>query len=109
MQFYLGGGVIFRASPEAYRSSQARGRIGAAAAGLRHSHSNARSTPQDVATPDRPFNPLSKAEDQICILMDTTWILNLLSHNKNSPCESFKLKVSGFGVLVWLNGVKVPA
>ena len=42
----------------AYESSQARGRIGAAAAGLCHSHSNARSVPhlqpipQLTATPD---------------------------------------------------------
>ena len=42
----------------AYGGSQARGRIGAVAAGLHHSHSNARSgprlrpTPQLTATPD---------------------------------------------------------
>ena len=46
------------ASPEAYGSSQARGQIGAAAAGLRHNHSNIRSelrlhpTPQLMAMPD---------------------------------------------------------
>ena len=44
------------ATPEAYGGSQARGQIGAAAAGLRHSHSNAGSelhlqpTPQLTAT-----------------------------------------------------------
>ena len=44
--------------PEAYGGSQARGQIGAAAAGLRHSHSHTRSephlqpTPQLTATPD---------------------------------------------------------
>ena len=32
---------LFRATPEAYGSFQARGRIGAATAGLHHSHSNA--------------------------------------------------------------------
>ena len=48
----------FRAAPAAYGGSQARGRIGAAAAGLRHSHSLARCelrvrpTPQRTATPD---------------------------------------------------------
>ena len=31
--------LLFRASPVAYGCSQARGRIGAAAAGLQHSHS----------------------------------------------------------------------
>ena len=50
--------LAFRAAPMAYRSSQARGRITAAAANLRHSHSNARSklclqtTPQLMATLD---------------------------------------------------------
>ena len=50
--------LFFRAAPAAYGSSRARGLIGAIAAGLRHSHSNARSkpsllpTPQLTATPD---------------------------------------------------------
>ena len=49
---------VFRAVPMAYRSSQARGPIRAAAAGLHHRHSNARSemylrpTPQLMATLD---------------------------------------------------------
>ena len=50
--------LLFRATPMAYRSSQARGQIGAVAADLPHSHSNGRSephlrpAPQLVATPD---------------------------------------------------------
>ena len=28
-------------------------------------------------------NPLSRDRDQTCILMDTSWVLNLLSHNGN--------------------------
>ena len=49
---------VFLDRTEAYGDSQARGRIGAAAAGLRQSHSNARSkpclqpTPQLLAMPD---------------------------------------------------------
>ena len=49
---------LFRAAPTACGSSQARGRIGATATGLHHSHSNAaselhlRPTPQLTATPD---------------------------------------------------------
>ena len=49
---------LFRATPTAYGSSQARGLIGAVAAGLHHSHSNARSElhlrsiPQLTATLD---------------------------------------------------------
>ena len=35
--------LLFRAVPTAYGDSQARGRIGATAAGLYHSHSNTRS------------------------------------------------------------------
>ena len=49
---------LFRATPEAYASSQHRGGIGATAASLRHSHSNVgskprlRLTPQPTAMPD---------------------------------------------------------
>ena len=49
---------LFRAAPAAYGDSQARDLIGAVAAGLPHSHSNARSkpclrpTPQLTAKPD---------------------------------------------------------
>ena len=51
--------AISWAAPAAYGGSQARGRIGAVATGLRQSHSNAGSeprlqpTPQLTATPDR--------------------------------------------------------
>ena len=50
--------IIFRAAPVAYGGSQARGLIGAVAAGLCHSHSNVgseqclRPTPQLMAMPD---------------------------------------------------------
>ena len=37
--------LLFRAAPAAYGGSQARGRIGAAAASLCHSHSNTGSEP----------------------------------------------------------------
>ena len=57
--FFLGGGIFFfRAASATYGDSQARGRTGAGAASLRHSHSNARSelclrpTPQLMAMPD---------------------------------------------------------
>ena len=54
--FFFG---LFRVVPEAYGGFQARGRIGAVAADLCHSHSNPRSelrlqpTPQLTATSDR--------------------------------------------------------
>ena len=43
--------LLFRAAPVAYGSSQARGRIGATAAGPHHSHSNAGSQPPLQTTP----------------------------------------------------------
>ena len=42
---------LFRATPSAYGGSQARGRIGATAAGLYHSHSNTGSKPRLEPTP----------------------------------------------------------
>ena len=62
-------------------------------AGHSHSHSNMGSglhllpTPQLVAMPD--LNPLSGARDWICLLMDTSQVCNLLSHNLNSPLLHF--------------------
>ena len=34
------------------------------------------------------LNLLNKARDQTCILMDTSWVLNPLSHNRNSLWHS---------------------
>ena len=56
--FFFWSFCLSRASPMAYGGSQARGPIGAIAAGLHQSHSNARSElrlqpiPQLTATPD---------------------------------------------------------
>ena len=56
--YFLGLFVFSRAAPMARGGSQTRGLIGAVAASLHHSHSNARSepclqpTPQLMATPD---------------------------------------------------------
>ena len=44
--------VFFRAAPAAYGGPQARGLIGTTAAGLRHSHSHARSKPHLWPTPE---------------------------------------------------------
>ena len=69
---------LFRAAPTAYGSSQARGPIGAAAAGLCHSHSHPRSepclrpTPQLTAPPD--LHPLSEARGGTHVLMDASWV-----------------------------------
>ena len=64
--------------PMAYGGSQARDLIETIATGLYHSHSNARSEPHlrpnttAQATPD--LNPLIKAKDRTCILVDTSQI-----------------------------------
>ena len=68
----------FRASPAAYGGSQARGQIGAVASNLCHSHSKAGSNPlSNLHHRSRQrwiLNPLSKARDQTCVLMDTSQI-----------------------------------
>ena len=65
--------VFSRAAPVAYGGSQARGLIGATAAGLRQRHSYARSEPRLQPTPHsqqhRILNPLSKARDRTHNLM----------------------------------------
>ena len=48
---------LFRVAPEAYGGSQASGQIGAAAAGLHHSHSNAGSKPHLQPTPQLTAMP----------------------------------------------------
>ena len=70
---------LFIATPVVHGSSSATGSIGAAAAGLHHSHSNVESevqlpsTPQFAATLNP--NPLSKARDGTYILMDIGQVL----------------------------------
>ena len=67
---------LFRAVPVAYGSSQARGQLGAVAAGLHHSHNSTRSEPV--------LNPLNKAREWTRVLMDTSWVLLPLHHHRNS-------------------------
>ena len=81
---------LFKAAPTAYGGSQARGWIRAEAAGLHHSHSNARSEPrlQPIYHSSRQrwiLNPLSNTRDQICILKDASqihyhWAMQELRH-----------------------------
>ena len=67
--------LLFRATPAAYGDSEARGRIGAVAAGY------ATTTPPDPSHlcdlhhsswQCRALNPLSEARDQTCVLMDAS-------------------------------------
>ena len=74
---------FLKATPGAYEGSQARGPIGAAAAGLHYSHSHARSK-MHSSRQHWILNPRSEARDQTRVLTDTSWALNLLSHSGNS-------------------------
>ena len=82
------------AAPVAYGGSQARDRIGAAAAGL--CHSPARPVPRCICDlchrlPQYGIlSALNEARDQTCILIDIGGILNLLSQNRNSCCSESK-------------------
>ena len=62
-------------------------------ASLHHSHSNARSEPclylHHSSWQHQILNPLSTARDKTCIFMGTSWVLNLLSHNRNSQLHIF--------------------
>ena len=79
---------FFRPTPVAYGSSQARGRIRAAPAGLHHSP--AMSDLSHICElchslwQCQILNPLGWARDWTSILMDTSWVLNQLNHNRNS-------------------------
>ena len=53
--------LLFRATPSAHGSFQARGRMRPATASLHHNHSNTGS-----------FNPLSKTRDGTYLFMDTS-------------------------------------
>ena len=70
--------VIFRAAPMAYGGSQDRGQIGAASAGLHHSPQQhqiqATSVTCTTAVPSNVLNPLSKARDRTCVLVDTSQV-----------------------------------
>ena len=74
-KFFFGLLAISWAAPAAYRGSQARGPIGAVAAG--HSHVG---DPSHVCNlhhssqQHQILNPLSEARNQTCILMDASQI-----------------------------------
>ena len=65
--------LLFRAVPAAYGRSQVRSRIGGAAAGLCHSHSNAGSEPRlwTYTTAHSNIGSLTQVRDLIFIFMDT--------------------------------------
>ena len=79
---------FFRAIPAAHGSSQARGQVETAVAGLHHSHSNTGSKPCPQSTPQitamSNLQPTERGQGSNRILMDTSWVRNLLSHGGNS-------------------------
>ena len=88
---------LFRAAPMAYGGSQARSRIGAAAAGLRHSPSSEGSEPclrpTSQVTQRCILHPLSEARYWTCVLMDASQI-HFCWASSGTPLESFKYKSS---------------
>ena len=72
----------------------------AAAACLRHSHSNSNPGSESCLACDlhhssqqcRILNPLSEARDQIHILMDTSWFPNPPSHSRHSSFSFLSIK-----------------
>ena len=82
---------LFRTAPAAYINYQARGRTRAVAAGVRHSHSNT----WDLHHSSRQrwiLNPLSKARDWTCILLDTSWVCyHWVTTGTLRPPSSFSL------------------
>ena len=76
-----------------YGISQARDGIGAAAAGLCHSHSKAVSEPclclYRSSQQHRILSSMSKARDQICDLTDTSQVPNQLSWLRQLPPLEF--------------------
>ena len=93
---------LFRAQPAAYGRSKAKGQIRAAAASLQPQQYQIRvasATYITACSDSGSFNPLSKARDQTCILLDTSYILNPLSHNGNSQGICFlKKKEKGLSI-----------
>ena len=69
---------IFRAAPVAHGSSQARGLIGATAAGICHSNSNVRSEPyrdmHHISQQCWILNLLSEVRDQTHVLLDKSQV-----------------------------------
>ena len=77
------------AAPVAYGSSQARGRIGAEAAGLHQSHSNTGSKTTYASACSNAGSSTHKSGFEHKTLWILCWILNPLSHNGNAFVELF--------------------
>ena len=88
LHYYYYYHCLFRAAPVAYGSSQGRSRIWA----VGQAYITATAMPglsriRDLCCSMQQrqiLNPSSKARDQTCILVDSSEVLNQLSHNGNS-------------------------
>ena len=90
--------LLFRATPAAYGTSQAKGSIGAVADRLHHSHSNAGSEPHLGLSPQL-MAMRKEARNQTQILMDTSRVHNLLSHDGDSLMPILALReLRGIGL-----------
>ena len=67
---------LFRATPAALGSSQAKG--------IKWELQVPVYTTATTSDMSQILNPLSKARDPACIIMDARWVCNLLCHNRNS-------------------------
>ena len=100
---------LFRAMSTAYGSSQTKCQIRAIATAVRHSHNTETLDPGWIyylghsSWQHRILNPLIKLGDRTCILMDTSWVLKLLSHNGNPiTCgilkSKYNMQKTGIGI-----------
>ena len=92
--------AFFRAAPVAHGSSQVRGHIGAAAAGLCHSHGNTGSKlglrPMWQLMQRRVTYPLSEAGNLTRTLMNASWVRNSLSHSRNALTQLYSGSIKGW-------------
>ena len=87
----MGNHFFFFLGPPAYGSSQARGGV------LLLAYTTGTTMPDQSSVcslhhslwQHRILNPLKEPRGQTHILMDRSWVLNLLSHNGNSEVTTF--------------------
>ena len=99
--------ILFRAIPAAYGSSLARGPRAAAAAG----QATATATPDLSCICDlchslqqgQILNPLLEARDRTRILMDTSQVLNPLSHHRNYYLIILLMLILGFLIFTFIS------
>ena len=93
--FFFWSFRLFRVAPMAHENSQARGWIGAVVTGLSKSYSNAGSSHicdlHHSSGQGQIPKPLSEARDRTHVLMDASWVRQLLSHDGNVLLSFFQI------------------